>query len=102
MRLRHQGIDHLGKVKKVYFEHDGQFSVFTYPPAESLPGLPIVPPRDVLEPEALKAGAKPDESSLYACLQCGEVTYGGHVTALPVCPRCGNDEWILADGATPY
>ena len=102
MNLRHQGIDHLGKVRRVYFEHDGQFSVFTYPRDEILAGLPIVPPRDILEPEATLAGSKPKQSGLYACLQCGETDYAGHVSPLPICPRCGNDEWILAKGTTPY
>lgn len=96
MQLRHQSISNLGAVRKAYVEHDGQFSIFQFRNGRERSGLPLIPPRDVLEPEAFKTGMKPEVAGDFACLQCGEVTYAGLATSLPVCPRCQYEEWVKA------
>jgi len=93
MKLRHQGIEHLGQVKIAYLEHDGYFSVFEFKPDSVLPGLPIVPPRDVRQPTIMKQGQFPSEASHFACLACGETVIAGQNKPLPACPHCNNKEW---------
>ena len=54
--LRLSGVSHLGQVKYAYLEQSGELSVFATPPAEVVPGLPIVPPWDITDPPTLPAG----------------------------------------------
>ena len=97
MKLRHQGIEHLGQVKIAYLEHDGYFSVFEFKSDASQPGLPIVTPRDIRKPETFKTGHFPAEASYFACMACGQIEIAGKNEPLPGCPRCKNEEWALAN-----
>ena len=96
MKLRHHGIEQLGQVKIAYLEHDGYISVYEFKSDSVMPGLPIVPPRDISEPTAYSPGQAPTEAGYYACLVCGEIEVGGQNTPLPDCPRCHKGEWTPA------
>nr|WP_216321860.1 DUF421 domain-containing protein [Deinococcus aestuarii] len=90
-RLRAQGVRQLGEVQRVYFEQDGNLSVFMR--SEGAPaGLPVVPPWDLEPPRRLPAG-EPHVGEV-ACTNCGTLlTPSG---SLPPCPRCGCDAWTPA------
>lgn len=66
-RLRPEGVEQLGQVRRVYLEQSGELSVFLLPADLVRPGLPIAPPWDV---EAPHAGGL---FGAVACQECGRV-----------------------------
>jgi uncharacterized membrane protein YcaP (DUF421 family) len=66
--LRSRQIYHLGKVKRMYIEACGLFSIYQEPMAR--PGLPVFPPEDS---SLTKLYEKESPSELMACEQCGYV-----------------------------
>ncbi|WP_104991460.1 DUF421 domain-containing protein [Deinococcus sp. NW-56] len=89
-RLRVAGVRQLGQVQRVYFEQDGNLSVFLHS-EDAPPGLPIVPPWDLEAPVSVMEGRQSD----LACTHCGTVSpvNGGPV---PPCPHCGRVAWTQA------
>lgn len=88
-RLRVAGVRQLGEVQRVYFEQDGNLSVFLH--AEGAPpGLPIVPPWDLEAPEPVVGEFR----GHLACTHCGAV--GVVDGPLPPCPHCGREDWTRA------
>lgn len=94
--LRASGITQLGEVKRAYIEQSGKISVFAFPPQEIEPGLPIVPPWDLIPEDALHSGEESVEPGFYACRCCGEVIRPSVTRALPRCERCRAGEWLVA------
>lgn len=86
-RLRPEGVEQLGQVRRVYLEQGGHLSVFLLPEAQGRPGLPIVPPWDLEAPPVVPA----DHTGLVACRTCGRVQNG---TAVPC--ACGHRHWTVA------
>lgn len=86
-RLRPEGVEHLGQVRRVYLEQAGNLSVFLLPGEEVRPGLPIVPPWD-LEPPPTVPSTFPGP---VACRNCGWVQPGGGSTC-----ACGHHHWSPA------
>jgi uncharacterized membrane protein YcaP (DUF421 family) len=84
--LRAKKIFHLGKVKRVYLEACGIFSV--YPQEKAKPGLPLYPPTD---PGVLDSQNYPDEK-LHACCNCGSLASDINLH----CHHCGSDQWTKA------
>ncbi|WP_400193976.1 DUF421 domain-containing protein [Hymenobacter sp. B81] len=92
--LRQLQVEHLGQVRKLYFEATGEISVFFYPPDEPVrPGLPIWPE------QLAQARPQPAQAGAHACTQCGHVAElkTGQVHA---CPRCRGQQWLPA-GTNP-
>ncbi|MPY66736.1 DUF421 domain-containing protein [Deinococcus sp. SDU3-2] len=88
-RLRVAGVRQLGEVQRVYFEQDGNLSVFLHA-QDAPPGLPIVPPWDLETPPSVTQGGR----GLLACTHCGAVCpVDGPV---PPCPQCGRVAWTHA------
>lgn len=88
-RLRPEGVEQLGQVRRVYLEQGGHLSVFLLPEGEVRPGLPIVPPWDLEAPPTVPA----DFTGLVACRTCDRVQRG----AADPCV-CGHCHWTLATG----
>jgi uncharacterized membrane protein YcaP (DUF421 family) len=86
--LREKNIFNLGKVKRVYMEACGIFSIFET--GESRPGLSLLPPADAA---IHRMQEKPDEQ-LKACISCGNTTRSP--AAGESCKVCGNDRWDTA------
>ena len=85
--LREARIQHLGQLKRVYFEGNGEFSL--YPQTPPRPGLSILPDKD-----AAIHQAEPSDSGQQACQRCGHTE---HVATAPdQCSRCGHRQWTLA------
>jgi len=84
-QLRAQEIYNLGKVKRMYLEACGAFSVFLT--EQQRPGLPVLPPDDRV-PEV-----KPDSSHL-ACTNCGFIKETDQ--AAPDCKSCACKDWTEA------
>jgi len=86
--LRHKKILNLGKVKRVYFESCGLFSI--YEESEKSPGLPLYPKGD----KDLEQHQSETDSEKFACCNCGYVQPAkGKQRA---CENCGAEEWVHA------
>jgi uncharacterized membrane protein YcaP (DUF421 family) len=84
-QLRSEGIDNLGKVKRMYFEPSGTFTILEA--SRPQPGLPIIPEWDEDYME--------DRQTLrdrFACCNCGQVVQGWKKPDQN-CSRCGHNEW---------
>ena len=85
--LRALHVEHLGQVKTVHIEVDGELSVFFRPDAEVVPGLPIAP---ALLARPVQARALVSWPA--SCVCCGYTAT--RADADPFCPYCGNDQWL--------
>ncbi len=83
--LRSKKIFHLGKVRRVYLEPSGAFSIILADDAHQ--GLPLYPPgdRDILE------GLEPDYKQLLVCINCGLIS---EVQDVESCEGCHEHEFI--------
>jgi len=90
-QLREHGVEHLGEVRSAFIETDGVLTVFR--PPKTRPGLPIVPPWDIAEPETI-TGLRPSEGSL-VCRGCGNPNRTKSVK-LGRCRNCDSEEWTWA------
>lgn len=96
--LRLERVEHLGQVKCAYLEDSGQLSTFLFTPRETRPGLPIIPPWELAEPESFAAGSVAPQQAIYACNTCGHTVAMEHGQTLPACPNCKGEAWVLAVG----
>lgn len=83
-QLRSYGIDHLGKVRRLYLEPDGVFTLRTE--EEPKPGLSLFPDYDK---EML--GRQRKAEGCFACFHCGHLTKGARPRG--VCDHCGENDW---------
>jgi len=85
--LRAKQIYHLGKVKRLYLEACGIFSV--YQEEQPKPGLPLFPPDDksLLE-------EKTSRNASVVCINCGTIKPDDKEDIS--CTNCGNNEWTKA------
>lgn len=87
-RLRLHGVRNLGEVEWAFIEADGDVSVFRY--QEAKPGLPIVPPHDLVpQPPDLP---KPAPGEARCCRHCGMVQPAQAANDLH-CSHCHHDHW---------
>ena len=86
-QLRKAKIQHLGQVKRVYMEANGEFSIYQQQPPR--PGLSVLPDKDT----ALHF-AEPADLQHEACERCGHIEPAGQHPAN--CPRCGSATWTKA------
>lgn len=87
-QLRSEGIDHLGKVRRLYIEASGSFTIKQQ--RKPQPGLSLFPADD-------QAMAKRQQKAndTFACATCGNLNQ----TPQPPrqhCPRCGTHQWVPA------
>jgi uncharacterized membrane protein YcaP (DUF421 family) len=85
--LRAEKIQHLGQLKRVYLEGNGEFSL--YPQTPPRPGLSILPDKDTAIHHA-----EPGDVGQQACQRCGHPE--SDAPAPDQCPRCGHHQWTAA------
>lgn len=85
--LRSNGVRHLGQVKRLYSESDGQFSLYKF--KEAKPGFSVYPRKD----ETLPPDTKEDEEHM-VCGYCGFLLK--HEEASDKCSNCENNDWVKA------
>lgn len=88
--LRLKGIINLGKIKRVYFESKGVFSIVTYIDQEERPGLCILPDED----NDFRAEVDYDEDFM-ACRSCGN-TIEKEKYKNKKCAICELNDWEIA------
>lgn len=96
--LRLERVEHLGQVKCAYLEDSGQLSTFLFTPRQRRPGLPIVPPWELAEPESFMAGSAAPQSAIYACNTCGNTSEMQQGQVLTPCSNCEGEAWVFAVG----
>lgn len=93
-QLREHGVEHLGQIALAYLETDGRLTVFKA--GVEKPGLPIVPPWEIVAPVEVKPGDGSGEPA--ACKKCGRLER----SASDRCSHCGDDAWVRARKASAY
>ncbi|MBD2756765.1 DUF421 domain-containing protein [Spirosoma validum] len=86
--LRSENVYNLGKVKRLYIEAYGMFSI--YQDETGKPGLSLLPPSD----EEIQSIHEQPKEKLLACTNCGNT-----VPAQPkpdACPICQANDWVNA------
>ena len=93
-QLRHKGVEHLGQVAQAFVEADGVLTV--YRAREERPGLPIVPPWEIVAPAKVRADEAAASRATLSCHRCG-TTRNVDVGGTPgKCDYCDNDVWTPA------
>jgi uncharacterized membrane protein YcaP (DUF421 family) len=80
-QLRSESITHLGKVKRLYFEASGEFSIVMNP--DNIPGLSVIPDEDISYYEA-----RQKVTDIPVCNKCGKRKEAD------ICDNCGNDTFV--------
>jgi uncharacterized membrane protein YcaP (DUF421 family) len=88
--LREQDIFNLGKVKRLYMEPKGTFTVFQY--KESRQGLSLLPVGD----DEIHTIQKKAGSINRACISCGNIDNLEENKDADTCPVCGGTQWDAA------
>lgn len=83
--LRKENIFNLGKVKRMYMEACGMFSIYEF--KDDKPGLSLLPPSD----EDLYESIKDDNNGLIVCCNCGKVEPSDQHES--PCTTCRAKEW---------
>ncbi|WP_046245061.1 DUF421 domain-containing protein [Hymenobacter terrenus] len=86
-QLRGKKIQHLGQLKRVYMEANGEFSIYQQTPAR--PGLSIMPDKDLAMHQT-----EPQDGHQKACERCGHTEPTDRQPRS--CPSCGNEAWTNA------
>jgi len=88
--LRSNGVRHLGQVKRLYSEADGQFSVYKFKDAQ--PGFSVYPRKD----DSLPPSTEKIEKQ-HVCGYCGNLSKNPEEINKS-CGYCGHSEWVQAIG----
>ena len=88
--LRRQGVSNLGQVEHAFLEVNGGVSVFRF--GRPKPGLPIVPPAEVIPPAPLLEHHVAPRG-LACCISCGRLEAARDVLPDTVCAACGGCDW---------
>ena len=94
--LRSKDVEHLGQVRKAYFETTGQVSVVFQPPKHIKPGLSVLPELNNEQRKEEHSLAHTSEAGFYACVHCGYTQKFSEETALKNCPVCDCKDWVKA------
>lgn len=87
-QLRSNSLEHLGQVKRLIIEPNGEFTLIEAP--KPVPGLPVTPTWDTdFTPLKSQSAREP------VCLRCGTVKPHADGQA-EVCPTCGEQHWVPA------
>ncbi len=87
-QLRANSLEHLGQVKRLIIEPNGEFTLIEAP--EPVPGLPVTPTWDTdFTPQ------RSQPARALVCLRCGTVKPRTDGQA-DVCPTCGEQRWVPA------
>jgi uncharacterized membrane protein YcaP (DUF421 family) len=89
--LREKDVQHLGQVKKAFFETSGNISVFFQSPKKTHPGLSIEP-EEVASTTTYENLSTTTDKGPYSCTNCGKTID----EKLNECPVCGQNTWTKA------
>lgn len=91
--LRLQGVEHLGEVREAYMEQNGKVSLFRFAQAEQQPGLAILPPWELHNPQWFTEADATATSGCHSCIRCGYTKAFTEGVRLARCPHCHYNIW---------
>lgn len=95
--LREKNVQHLGEVKKAFFETSGAISVFFQSPQNVVPGLSVEPEEMIDNTDIYSANQQIVQAGSFSCIHCGHTTSVTQETKLSSCPVCHGEKWIRAE-----
>ncbi|WP_316831730.1 DUF421 domain-containing protein [Pedobacter aquatilis] len=98
--LRNKDVEHLGQVKRAFFETSGLVSVWCFPKAEVLPGLGIQPVEYIQNKYIFKLGDKTKFPHHFSCRNCGNTIFLDSGQEFRCCTRCGKQDWVKSTAGT--
>lgn len=90
---RQSGYRNLGEIRRMYIETDDEPSIFEYGADQRLPGLQFEPPWEMDQHATLKTGSVIKQSTIAACINCGQTAEFSEGKKIPPCPRCAHTDW---------
>lgn len=90
---RQKGYRNLGEIRRMYIETDDKASIFEYDADKVRPGLQFEPPWEIDQHATLEAGSAVKQSTIAACINCGQTAEFGESEKVPPCPRCQHITW---------
>ena len=95
--LRSKDVQHLGEVKKAFFETSGAVSVFFYPPKKVRAGLAVLHDEMLHKEEIFKEGMPVPDEGIYCCLDCGHAADIEKDQTASRCELCNGERWVKAE-----
>jgi uncharacterized membrane protein YcaP (DUF421 family) len=94
--LRQAGVRQLGEVECAFLETSGHISTFRFEPGRTLPGLPIVPPLELVKPTLFRSSQDVLLEGYHSCIFCGLTHFFRAGAQFNRCTNCGKDHWVTA------
>lgn len=91
--LRSKDVEHLGQVKKAFFETNGQISVLFQSAQNVKKGLSVLPDNENTHTLFINKSMKIPATSVYFCRECGDTRTLKQKTKAPACDTCGQVAW---------
>jgi uncharacterized membrane protein YcaP (DUF421 family) len=96
--LRNNEVEHLGQVKKAYFETSGDLSVIFNLPKQVKQGLSVMPLDQDLDKSIFNADDIVSADGTYCCTNCGNSRFLKKDKKYKKCKICLCENWVNADG----
>lgn len=90
---RQNGYNNLGGIRRMYIETDDKPSIFGYELDQVRPGLQFEPPWEMDQHATLQAGSIVKQTTVAACINCGQTAEFDEGGKIPPCPRCQHAVW---------
>lgn len=94
--LRGKDIDHLGQIRKAFFETSGQISIMFQSSKKVKPGLSILPENEIKQASILTLNNTVKNPGIYCCLNCGYTETLEENVQVFKCKICKGEEWVKA------
>lgn len=94
--LRGKDVEHLGQIRKAFFETSGQVSVLFHSPRHIKPGLSVIPENEIDPEDILKKSMRAEKGGNYCCMDCGNLKSFRKRELIPVCEICSGERWLKA------
>jgi len=95
--LRGKDVQHLGQVKKAFFETSGTVSVFFLAPQKVTPGLSLLPDEMVEDDDIINAPERIRDEGIYACMDCGKTNHFDQNEKVAPCEVCEGKRQVKAE-----
>jgi uncharacterized membrane protein YcaP (DUF421 family) len=90
---RQNGYRNLGEIRRMYIETDDKPSIYGYEADDVHPGLQFEPPWEMDQHATLHTGSIIKQSTVAACINCGQTAEFREGEKIPPCPRCHQTVW---------
>jgi uncharacterized membrane protein YcaP (DUF421 family) len=92
--LRNNEVEHLGQIKRAFFETSGQLSVMFHSPKHIKAGLSVMPSDMIPENAIQRVPQLVIDSGIYSCMNCGNSRQYEKDQNFESCKICDSEEWL--------